>query len=150
MAAFLSEMKSVRLRKVGVGGAGTGSASSGRSTGDGEGRERSVGAGVNGLARSWSTGSRPGALDTNRQSTVAEGSSANTSLTRHGLPSFRSLGSRSDDSSIGEKRKRDMESHDGIRTFCFLCVGPELIFFSRKCCQTSSRLEVVRIYGAHL
>jgi hypothetical protein len=113
MAAFLSEMKSVRLRKVG----GTGNGSVGRREGG-----ISAGGNANGLARSWSAGSRPSAPYGNETTMTAGESSSNSSLTRQGLSSFRSLGNRTDDNSIGgigEKRKRDEESQDGIRLYFF-------------------------------
>jgi hypothetical protein len=103
MAAFLSEMKSVRLRKVGPGGGVGASHGSGENTGS---REGSMGASGSGLARRWSSG---GSFD--QHDTVAE---ANSSLTRRGLPSFRSLGNRTDNSSIGDKRKRSGEAQDDI------------------------------------
>jgi hypothetical protein len=110
MAAFLTEMKSVRLRKVGVGGGAVGSGS-----GSVGGREGGVGAGMNNLSRSWSADSRPGSLDANRRSMA----NASFSLIRHGLPLFRSLENRTDDSRIGEKRKRygEGEPLDGIRMY---------------------------------
>ncbi|KIM84785.1 hypothetical protein PILCRDRAFT_817582 [Piloderma croceum F 1598] len=101
MAAFLSEMKSVRLKKVGPGG---GAGASGGNIGS---REGSMGASGSGLARRWSSG---GSLD--QRDTVAE---ANSSLTRRGLPSFRSLRNRTDNSSIGDKRKRSGEAQDDIQ-----------------------------------
>lgn len=104
MAAFLMEMKNVRLRKVGGGG----------SAGD---REAGMGSGVNDLARSWSTAGRPRSLDADRHR-MAEPTSG---LTRHGLPSFRSFGTRTEDSRAGEKRKRYGESEvlDEIRMYKF-------------------------------
>jgi hypothetical protein len=120
MAAFLSEMKSVRLRKVGpCGGAG---ASHGSSENVGS-REGSMGATGSGLVRRWSSG---GSLD--QHDTVGEASNSNSSLTRRGLPSFRSLGNRTDNSSIGDKRKRSGEAQDDIRMHSLFCVvGLELI-----------------------
>jgi hypothetical protein len=118
MAAFLSEMKSVRLRKVGGGGGdGSGVGTSGASAG---GTHTSLSASGNGLARRWSAGGRP---DVDRHSTVVEASS---SLTRHRLPSFRSLGNRTDDSGIGEKRKRSGEAQDAIR----MCLIFNIVFKS--------------------
>jgi hypothetical protein len=143
MAAFLSEMKSVRLRKV----VGTGAGSE-----NGESRDGSMRAGgiANGLARSWSAGSRSAAaLDGNQTTTAAGGSSSSSSLTRHGLPSFRSLGNRTDDSSTaGEKRKRDREQQDGIRPYISHdWPGANFVLVDyRKCCETSTRLEFLRFY----
>lgn len=82
MAAFLNEMKTVRLRKVSTG------ADSGPSVPP------------NNLTRSWSAGSGPGHRDP----------SASSRVERQGLPVFRSLDNRAD-SQIGEKRKRDTISH---------------------------------------
>ena len=81
MAAFLNEMKTVRLRKVSTGA------------------DR-VPVPLNNLGRSWSAGNAHGHPD----------ASASSHAERQGLPAFRSLDNRTD-SQIGEKRKRDITSH---------------------------------------
>lgn len=106
MAAFLTEMKSVRLRKVGGGETCSGSVVR---------EEGSLAARGSSLARSLSAGNRPG-LAADRSSSMAD---ANSSMVRHGLPSFSSLGSRTEDNNIGGKRKRDGGSQDDIR----MCLG---------------------------
>lgn len=90
MAAFLSEMKTVRLRKVSAGADGGPAAN------------------PNSLARSWSAGGGP------RHSEASQ-STASSRVERQGLPAFRSLDNRTD-SQIGEKRKRDVtfNPHDDI------------------------------------
>lgn len=102
MAAFLSEMKSVRLRKT----------SSGPTRHVGpplDGWKNAAPERDLGLARSWSAGGKygdGGQVDWRRKSL---GASAGPSaiLPRHGLPSFRSLDNRPGEAQAGEKRKRD-------------------------------------------
>ncbi|KAF7978838.1 hypothetical protein HWV62_44639 [Athelia sp. TMB] len=96
MAAFLTEMKSVRLRKTGP----TPHAGPRLDGWKDSAPERDIG-----LTRSWSAGGKPGELDWRRRSlgSVAGPSSI---LARHGLSSFRSLENRTE-TAAGEKRKRD-------------------------------------------
>lgn len=103
MAAFLNEMKSVRLKKVG-GGSHTGPSAPAVNI-----------PGVNSLARSWSAGSR-------NTSGQPQGSNSSSTLMKHGLSSFRSLRDREEGIAIGEKRKRDLtsdETQDDICTLIF-------------------------------